>query len=43
MWEAKQVDRWCQQRLLEMLVPATVQLDAGSRLGMVDLSIHEIH
>ena len=29
MWEAKQVDRWCQQRLREMLVPATVQLDAG--------------
>ena len=33
MWESKQVDRWCQQRLREMLVPATVQLDAG--LGQV--------
>ncbi|CAE7544154.1 Mkp3 [Symbiodinium pilosum] len=25
MWEAKQVDRWCQQRLRDMLVPLTVQ------------------
>lgn len=30
MWEAKQVDRWCQQRLREMLVPATVQLEDDS-------------
>lgn len=25
MWEAKQVDRWCQQRLRDLLVPLTVQ------------------
>lgn len=27
MWAAKQVDRWCQQRLRETLVSSTVQMD----------------
>eukprot|EP00439_Symbiodinium_sp_Y106_P065682 s815_g10.t1 len=28
MWEAKQVDRWCQQRLRDLLVPLTVQAES---------------
>ena len=38
IWEAKQVDRWCQQRLREMLVPATVQSDAGRVKGATVVS-----
>ena len=37
MWAAKQVDRWCQQRLRETLVSSTVQMDLGGFRGGMDV------
>jgi len=42
MWEAKQVDRWCQQRLREMLVPATVQLEDDSLQELATKELFEV-